>query len=36
MMDVMADGPYDAPSGHPVRLRLRGYGYRWLRPRVSL
>ncbi|AZG09727.1 glycosidase [Pigmentiphaga sp. H8] len=36
MTDVMADGPYDAPSGHPVRLRLRGYGYRWLRPRVAL
>ncbi|MDX3904268.1 MAG: alpha-amylase family protein [Pigmentiphaga sp.] len=36
MTDVMADGPYDPPEGHPAHIRLRGYGYRWLRPRDKL
>lgn len=35
-LDVLADGPYDAPGGSPLRLQLRGYGYRWLRRRHEL
>jgi len=36
LTDIMADSPYDPPAGHPARMRLRGYGYRWLRPRATL
>lgn len=35
-LDVLADGPYDPPVGAPLRLELRGYGYRWLRRRHAL
>jgi maltose alpha-D-glucosyltransferase/alpha-amylase len=35
-LDVLADGPYEAPQCRPLRLELRGYGYRWLRRRYEL
>lgn len=33
LVDVLADEPYDPPSGRRPRIALRGYGYRWMRPR---
>ncbi|HET9650468.1 MAG TPA: alpha-amylase family protein [Microlunatus sp.] len=29
--DLLVDGPYDAPPRTLTGLRLRGYGYRWIR-----
>ena len=29
--DLLVDGPYDAPTGRLDRLRLNGWGYRWIR-----
>ncbi|GAB3392903.1 alpha-amylase family protein [Azotobacter armeniacus] len=34
--DILADSLYEQSQGHPLRLRLRGYGYRWLRRRQQL
>ena len=36
MVDVLADSAYEQPEGHPLRLRLNGYGYRWLRHKQQL
>ena len=37
LIDIMADAEdYVRPVGHPLRLRLYGYGYRWLRPQRHL
>ncbi|WP_313026294.1 alpha-amylase family protein [Pseudomonas lopnurensis] len=36
MLDVLADSDYEQPQGHPLRLRLAGYGYRWLRRKQHL
>lgn len=36
MVDVLADSDYEQPEGHPLRLRLAGYGYRWLRHKQQL
>lgn len=36
MVDVLADSDYEQPEGHPLRLRLNGYGYRWLRHKQQL
>ncbi|WP_240643993.1 alpha-amylase family protein [Antribacter gilvus] len=33
LVDVLADEPYDPPSGKRPKIMLRGHGYRWLRPR---
>lgn len=35
-VDILADSQYQPPSGCPLRLHLRGYGYRWLRRRQRL
>ncbi|WP_349617750.1 alpha-amylase family protein [Azotobacter salinestris] len=34
--DILADSLYEQSQGHPLHLRLRGYGYRWLRRRQQL
>ncbi|GAB3484662.1 alpha-amylase family protein [Azotobacter salinestris] len=34
--DILADSLYEQSQGHPLYLRLRGYGYRWLRRRQQL
>ncbi|MGE4408793.1 alpha-amylase family protein [Pseudomonas sp.] len=36
MVDVLADSDYERPRGHPLHLRLGGYGYRWLRRKQQL
>jgi len=36
MVDVLADSDYEQPHGSPLRLRLTGYGYRWLRRKQQL
>ncbi|MFC3607986.1 alpha-amylase family protein [Stutzerimonas tarimensis] len=36
MVDILADCDYEPPQGHPLRLRLAGYGYRWLRHKERL
>jgi maltose alpha-D-glucosyltransferase/alpha-amylase len=36
MVDVLADSDYEQPEGHPLRIRLIGYGYRWLRRKQQL
>jgi maltose alpha-D-glucosyltransferase/alpha-amylase len=33
VIDVVADGNFDAPHGDSPVLDLRPYGYHWLRPR---
>lgn len=33
--EILADGPYDAPTGRLSGLELRGWGYRWIRLRRS-
>lgn len=33
LVDVVADDPYEPLAGRHPRIALRGYGYRWLRPR---
>jgi maltose alpha-D-glucosyltransferase/alpha-amylase len=35
-VDILADSQYEPPTGCPLRLHLRGYGYRWLRRRQKL
>lgn len=36
LVDILADSDYEQPEGHPLRLRLSGYGYRWLRCKQQL
>ncbi len=36
MVDVLADSDYEQPHGSPLRIRLTGYGYRWLRRKQQL
>jgi maltose alpha-D-glucosyltransferase/alpha-amylase len=36
MVDVLADSEYEQPEGHPLRIHLNGYGYRWLRRKQQL
>ena len=36
LVDILADSSYEQPKGHPLRLRLAGYGYRWLRCKQQL
>ncbi|QGZ29567.1 alpha-amylase family protein [Stutzerimonas stutzeri] len=36
MVDVLADSDYEQPQGHPLRIHLAGYGYRWLRRKQQL
>lgn len=33
LVDVVADAPYEPLTGRKPKIALRGYGYRWLRPR---
>jgi maltose alpha-D-glucosyltransferase / alpha-amylase len=36
LVDLLSDDRYEAPQEKPLRLRLKGYGYRWLRSREDL
>ncbi|MCC3761674.1 alpha-amylase family protein [Glycomyces sp. TRM65418] len=36
LVDVMADSDYPPDEDQPRLLRLRGHGYRWMRPRASV
>lgn len=35
-VDLLADRDYEQPTGHPLRLHLGPYGYRWLRRKQQL
>lgn len=36
LVDIFDDGDYPRPQGKPLRMQLRGYGYRWLRRKHEL
>lgn len=36
LVDILDDGEYPPAQGRPLRMKLRGYGYRWMRRKEEL